>query len=204
MCGIARTLITAARLFSWYSRPPGTDRSVLKRFYPMMMVPPGVGVMKFSAHDKVIMQARPKLPLLRMDLVATIFMTDEDSKHVEWVKNASIKVVFASQPVEGRVQWSSPTVLSPASSFLAWNHGIGSSQRAGHLWPWWTPCENHHLAPCVNIWSRKYIFNLGRALRLVPWFSSYGFLPKWVYFPSDDASLDYLRVLCKFWVETRP
>lgn len=44
-------------------------------------------------------------------------MTDEDSKHVEWVKNASIKVVFASQPVEGRVQWSSPTLLSPASSF---------------------------------------------------------------------------------------
>lgn len=49
--------------------------------------------------------------------MATIFMTDEDSKHVEWVKNASIKVVFASQPVEGRVQWSSPTLLSPASSF---------------------------------------------------------------------------------------
>ncbi|KAJ5490673.1 Neuraminidase [Penicillium expansum] len=49
--------------------------------------------------------------------MATIFMTDEDSNHVEWVKNASIKVVFASQPVEGRVQWSSPTLISPASSF---------------------------------------------------------------------------------------
>ncbi|KAJ5159320.1 Neuraminidase [Penicillium coprophilum] len=49
--------------------------------------------------------------------LATVFMTDDDSEHVSWVKNASIKVVFAGPPVDGRVQWSSPTLISPASSF---------------------------------------------------------------------------------------
>ncbi|KAG0152669.1 hypothetical protein PDIDSM_2474 [Penicillium digitatum] len=100
MCGIARTF----------------DNGLLKRFSLMMTGPHGVGAMKFSAHGKVIMQALLKLPFADGSM-ATIFMTDEDSHHVEWVKNASIKVVFASQPVEGRVQWSAPTLVSPASSF---------------------------------------------------------------------------------------
>ena len=45
------------------------------------------------------------------------FMTDEDSPKVEWVKHASIKVVFAGPPQFGRIQWSAPTVISPESSF---------------------------------------------------------------------------------------
>jgi hypothetical protein len=49
--------------------------------------------------------------------LAAIFMTDEDSERVDWVKNASIKVVFAGPPSEGRVQWSRPSFVSPASSF---------------------------------------------------------------------------------------
>jgi hypothetical protein len=49
--------------------------------------------------------------------LAVAFMTDEDSNHVDWVKNASIKVVFAGQPREGRVQWSQASVVSQASSF---------------------------------------------------------------------------------------
>ncbi|KAJ5260721.1 hypothetical protein N7505_009071 [Penicillium chrysogenum] len=99
MCGIAPTF-----------------DNVLKRFYPTMTARPGVGAMKFTAHDRVIMQA-PQIASFADGSMATIFMTDEDSNRVEWVKNASIKVVFAGPPVEGRVQWSSPTLVSPASSF---------------------------------------------------------------------------------------
>ncbi|KAJ5211452.1 uncharacterized protein N7498_003098 [Penicillium cinerascens] len=45
------------------------------------------------------------------------FMTDEDSSQVEWVKHAAIKVVFAGPPHNGQIQWGTPSVVSPASSF---------------------------------------------------------------------------------------
>jgi hypothetical protein len=44
-------------------------------------------------------------------------MTDEDSSQVEWVKHAAIKVVFAGPPHNGQIQWSAPSLVSPASSF---------------------------------------------------------------------------------------
>ncbi|CAG8416955.1 unnamed protein product [Penicillium salamii] len=71
--------------------------------------------------------------------LAVIFMTDEDSEHVQWVKNASIKVVFAGPPIEGRVQWSKPQFVSPASSFwpgiLALDHHtvLATYDRGGPL-----------------------------------------------------------------------
>ncbi|KAJ5178703.1 hypothetical protein N7492_001913 [Penicillium capsulatum] len=45
------------------------------------------------------------------------FMTDEDSAEVQWVKNAAVKVVFGRPPYNGHVQWSAPSLISPASSF---------------------------------------------------------------------------------------
>lgn len=49
--------------------------------------------------------------------LAVVFMTDEDSERVEWVKHAAIKVVFASSPRNGKISWSAPSLISPASSF---------------------------------------------------------------------------------------
>ena len=49
--------------------------------------------------------------------LVAVFMTDDDSPQVEWVKHASIKAVFAGPPQNGRIQWSAPTLVSPASSF---------------------------------------------------------------------------------------
>ncbi|KAJ5247686.1 hypothetical protein N7468_002669 [Penicillium chermesinum] len=49
--------------------------------------------------------------------VAVAFMTDEDSSQVEWVKHAAIKVIFGSPPQNGRIKWSLPITVSPASSF---------------------------------------------------------------------------------------
>ncbi|KAJ6088630.1 Neuraminidase [Penicillium sp. IBT 16267x] len=49
--------------------------------------------------------------------MVVVFMTDEDSSKVEWVKHASIKAVFAGPPQNGQIQWSQPTVIAPASSF---------------------------------------------------------------------------------------
>lgn len=48
---------------------------------------------------------------------AVAFMTDEDSNQVKWVKNAAIKVVFGSPPRDGQIQWSAPSLISPASSY---------------------------------------------------------------------------------------
>ncbi|KAL4793172.1 Sialidase [Aspergillus venezuelensis] len=45
--------------------------------------------------------------------LAVIFMTDEDHQHVQWTKNAAVKVVFGSPPVNGHVQWSQPQVICP-------------------------------------------------------------------------------------------
>ncbi|KAJ5584762.1 uncharacterized protein N7459_004562 [Penicillium hispanicum] len=49
--------------------------------------------------------------------LAVVFMTDEDSADVDWVNNASIKTVFAGPPNNGQIQWSAPSLVSPASSF---------------------------------------------------------------------------------------
>ncbi|KAJ5902569.1 Neuraminidase [Penicillium taxi] len=49
--------------------------------------------------------------------MVAVFMTDEDSDRVEWVKHASIKAVFAGPPQNGHIQWSPPTFVSPESSF---------------------------------------------------------------------------------------
>lgn len=49
--------------------------------------------------------------------LAVVFMTDEDSSQVQWVKHAAIKVVFGSPPRDGRIQWSAPITVAPASSF---------------------------------------------------------------------------------------
>ncbi|KAJ5718723.1 Neuraminidase [Penicillium malachiteum] len=49
--------------------------------------------------------------------MVVVFMTDEDSPQVDWVKHASIKAVFAGPPQNGQIRWSAPTVISPASSF---------------------------------------------------------------------------------------
>ncbi|KAL3446552.1 Sialidase [Aspergillus insuetus] len=45
--------------------------------------------------------------------LAVIFMTDEDHHQVQWTKNAAIKVVFAGPPVNGQMQWTSPSVICP-------------------------------------------------------------------------------------------
>ncbi|KAJ5638777.1 Neuraminidase [Penicillium herquei] len=49
--------------------------------------------------------------------MVAVFMTDEDSPQVDWVKHASIKAVFAGPPQNGQIRWSAPTIISPASSF---------------------------------------------------------------------------------------
>ncbi|KAL4804768.1 Sialidase [Aspergillus unguis] len=48
--------------------------------------------------------------------LAVIFMTDEDHKHVEWTKNASIKVIYGAPPNGGKIQWSRPTSICPHTS----------------------------------------------------------------------------------------
>lgn len=49
--------------------------------------------------------------------MVVVFMTDEDSPKVEWVKHASIKAVFAGPPQNGQIRWSGPSPISPSSSF---------------------------------------------------------------------------------------
>ncbi|KAJ5086237.1 hypothetical protein NUU61_007544 [Penicillium alfredii] len=49
--------------------------------------------------------------------MAVVFMTDEDASQVKWTQNAAIKAVFAGPPHNGRIQWSRPSLVSPASSF---------------------------------------------------------------------------------------
>ncbi|KAJ5094736.1 Neuraminidase [Penicillium angulare] len=49
--------------------------------------------------------------------MVVVFMTDDDSHEVKWVKNASIKVVFGGPPQNGRIPWGPPVFVSPASSF---------------------------------------------------------------------------------------
>ncbi|KAJ5914505.1 hypothetical protein N7504_003388 [Penicillium tannophilum] len=49
--------------------------------------------------------------------MVVVFMTDEDSPKVEWVKHASIKAVFGKPPQNGQIQWSEASVISEASSF---------------------------------------------------------------------------------------
>lgn len=46
-----------------------------------------------------------------------VFMTDDDSDQVAWVKHASIKVCFAGPPQNGQLRWGPPIMVSPASSF---------------------------------------------------------------------------------------
>lgn len=48
--------------------------------------------------------------------LAVVFMTDEDSERVEWTKHASIKVVFAGPPNNGKIHWSRPVLVSPKDS----------------------------------------------------------------------------------------
>lgn len=49
--------------------------------------------------------------------IVVVFMTDDDSARVDWVKHAAIKVVFAGPPQNGRIHWSPPQLVAPASSF---------------------------------------------------------------------------------------
>ncbi|EED13454.1 BNR/Asp-box repeat domain protein [Talaromyces stipitatus ATCC 10500] len=49
--------------------------------------------------------------------LAAVFMTDDDSAEVKWIHNAAIKICFAGPPCNGRIVWSEPVEVSPASSF---------------------------------------------------------------------------------------
>lgn len=49
--------------------------------------------------------------------LVAVFMTDDESPRVEWVKHAAIKVVFAGPPQNGKIHWSAPQLVAPASSF---------------------------------------------------------------------------------------
>ncbi|PGH26385.1 hypothetical protein AJ80_01883 [Polytolypa hystricis UAMH7299] len=49
--------------------------------------------------------------------LAVVFMTDEDSKKVEWTKYSSIKVIFSRPPQNGKMVWSKPQLVSPESSY---------------------------------------------------------------------------------------
>ncbi|RAO67258.1 uncharacterized protein BHQ10_003270 [Talaromyces amestolkiae] len=46
-----------------------------------------------------------------------VFMTDDDAEQVKWIHNAAVKVCFGTAPHAGRIVWSDPVVVSPASSF---------------------------------------------------------------------------------------
>lgn len=49
--------------------------------------------------------------------LAVVFMTDDDAQEVKWIRNAAIKVCFGTAPHHGRISWSPPSVVAPASSF---------------------------------------------------------------------------------------
>ncbi|OKL58432.1 hypothetical protein UA08_06146 [Talaromyces atroroseus] len=49
--------------------------------------------------------------------LAAVFMTDDDAERVSWIHNAAVKVSFGTGPCNGRIVWSPPVVVSPASSF---------------------------------------------------------------------------------------
>lgn len=49
--------------------------------------------------------------------LAAVFMTDDDAQKVNWIHDAAIKVCFGTPPQNGRIAWSPPVVVSPASSF---------------------------------------------------------------------------------------
>ncbi|KAJ5712267.1 Neuraminidase [Penicillium malachiteum] len=59
----------------------------------------------------------PQIASFADSSMVVVFMTDEDSPQVDWVKHASIKAVFAGPPQNGQIRWSAPIVISPASSF---------------------------------------------------------------------------------------
>jgi hypothetical protein len=59
----------------------------------------------------------PQISAFADGSMVVVFMTDEDSHQVDWVKHATIKAVFAGPPQNGQVRWSEPQVISPASSF---------------------------------------------------------------------------------------
>lgn len=58
----------------------------------------------------------PQIAAFADGSLVVVFMTDEDSDQVEWVKNASIKAIFADPPENGQISWSKPCLVSPASS----------------------------------------------------------------------------------------
>lgn len=49
--------------------------------------------------------------------MVVVFMTDDESPQVEWVKHAAVKAVFAGPPQNGKIHWSAPQVVAPTSSF---------------------------------------------------------------------------------------
>lgn len=48
--------------------------------------------------------------------MVVVFMTDNDSPKVEWVKHAAVQAVFAGPPQNGKIHWSAPQMVSPAPS----------------------------------------------------------------------------------------
>lgn len=48
--------------------------------------------------------------------MVVVFMTDNDSPKVEWVKHAAVHAVFAGPPRNGKIHWGTPQVVSPAPS----------------------------------------------------------------------------------------
>ncbi|KAH8692281.1 Sialidase [Talaromyces proteolyticus] len=59
----------------------------------------------------------PQIASLGDGSLVVVFMTDDQAEEVKWIHNAAIKVVHGSPPHGGRINWTMPAVVSPASSF---------------------------------------------------------------------------------------
>jgi hypothetical protein len=59
----------------------------------------------------------PQIAAFKDGTMAVVFMTDEDSDIVDWVKHAAIKVVFSGPLRDGRAYWGKSNLVCPGSSF---------------------------------------------------------------------------------------
>ncbi|KAJ5490697.1 Neuraminidase [Penicillium fimorum] len=84
MCGIARTVDNGREALLMVFETTRYGPFNVEALLSYETVPPG-------GHNA----GSPQIASFADGSMATVFMTDDDSEHVSWVKNASIKVVFA-------------------------------------------------------------------------------------------------------------
>ncbi|RAH77146.1 neuraminidase [Aspergillus japonicus CBS 114.51] len=83
----------------------------------------------YSPHDGHRHNAgAPQIASFADGSLAVVFMTDEDHDQVDWVKNASIKAVFAPPPNNGRIHWDQTSTSICADS----SHWPGVFALDGH------------------------------------------------------------------------